>query len=104
MSVCLHPPFIFSFHELLALHISFVGMTALLEFWVLHRKGNILGCYIIKKEIEFWIMGYYKLFFFNFTPLALLRYCVIQKREKKLCNLVDLDVSCIHYSILQGYL
>jgi hypothetical protein len=53
MAVRTHPPFIFSFHELLALHISFVGMTALLEFLVLHRKGNKLGWYIIQKEIEF---------------------------------------------------
>jgi len=53
MAVRTHPPFIFSFHKLLALHISFVGMTALLEFLVLHRKGNMVGWYIIQKEIEF---------------------------------------------------
>lgn len=53
MAVRTHPPFIFSIHELLALHISFVGMTALLEFLVLHRKGNMLGFCTIQKELEF---------------------------------------------------
>jgi hypothetical protein len=58
---------------------------------------------LIHKDIQFWIMGPYMLFLVS-TPLALLRYCVIKKERKKWFHLLGLDVSCIHYNILLGYL
>jgi hypothetical protein len=42
-----------SFLSFLASHISFVGMATLVKFLILHRKVNMVGCYIIQKEMEF---------------------------------------------------
>jgi hypothetical protein len=74
----------------LASHISFVGMATLVGFLILHRKGNMLGCCIIQKEMEFWIMGSYMLFWISTLP-ALLGYHVIQKERNKCFELLGLD-------------